>query len=713
MAPPAAPTITKLGDYEILVGGSPVAFWPLDTTGSLASALPPIVASPATPGTHNTVVVPVVGIFDIIVRAHDGIITASGGGVTLTHSPAGKATLKKAPLELQAGNQAHIRFAVDHSKIAAGGTWQGSLRLNGKGENGASSSTAKGEVTLQIARSGTVTGLVVFFVAHAKTKKYGWVTLKALAKSSAAAPIKGATIDLKVLRDNSNYGGINRRISLTTDASGNVIGAPDRKVIAVPSDWPLIFSLAAASHMPLGHMIRLKPADTHDNLAPVDVGPARMLPRDDASLAGKKFVFDAGHGVVYAYKPARRSQEWYVAHKIADRVAEVLIADHEVEPDDISWTRSAGFGLIDPSQVHAGGAPEAGESKYKVDLPRKLIAANTAAVGLHQIAELLLTRHSDPTDAVIPLTASDYGGFLMRNAVALNGAMTRLNTSLAATHERVQPGSVHWDATTKHYVYVKEKKDSGGTWVAAAIHPTFPITTADWFLLDTQAIHVLAERSARWSLTAEIGGVSAFAAKARVALRSNGAVDYYRDKIIYYLDVPVGAHPYLAHGTKAWSPGDRGTYLSNNAAGATMVLTLHENAGGGKGGMVLVSHKSGPDAPPPDEIRIAKTFVKYLDAFDQGVRQGGVATDLPGNPAGMLYHGNTIRARYAYFETEFMDGPHPDGTAGRYAYEAMVTPRWISDVAHQIVWGMIEWILAKQANLDPVTYSGGSIGGLW
>src|SRR4051794_3041460 len=114
---PAVPKIKKLGDYEVLVGTSPVAFWPLDTKGALSSALPPIVAAPSAGSTHSTVVTPVVGIFDIIIRTHEGIVEEAATAVTLTHTPAGKATIKKAPLEVTGRHEAHIRFAVDHAKI--------------------------------------------------------------------------------------------------------------------------------------------------------------------------------------------------------------------------------------------------------------------------------------------------------------------------------------------------------------------------------------------------------------------------------------------------------------------------------------------------------------------------------------------------------------------------------------------------------------------
>ena len=715
----ASATVAKVGDYEVLISGSAVAFWPLDPAVSIASAHPPIVVAPSTGKAASTVVTSVVGVFDVIIGVGEGLAESQVAPVTLASSPGGKASIKKAGLFGHAGGTLHIRFAVDHGKLKKTDNWSGTLRLSSKTSAGSAVQT---NITLSVAYAATVSNVFVFFASNTKLKKNGWVTLSALQKGGGV--VGGASVDLKVLRDQTSFDKVNRRTQLKTNDDGEVVALTGtRPILSVPVDWPLIFTFTAEKHVTSAHMIRLKKeAATPDNFDATDVGPAVLVPRAKASLKGRKFILDAGHGVVYSYTKARRCQEWYVAHRVADRIREILMAEHQVGTNDIYFSRTAGFGLIEPSQVHVGTAPESGGDKYKVDLPKKKIAANTAAVGLHDIAKLLLTTHSDEKDAAEAPSSSDYEGLLGRNTATITAIVKRIDGQLAAANARVQPGSVTWDDDKHRYVYTKEKKNAAGHWDEVGT-TNLPITTTDWFALDTQAIAVLADRSARWSLAAEVGGGPALGGKsfmsaARDALKAAGALAYFREKIHYYVDV-AAPHAYLDQGTKAWGPAERAKFFNDyqtalNAAGTplSMVLTLHENAGKGKGGMVLVSHKPGLDEPPDDQVRIAKTMAKYLDPFDHGTRSGGVTKDLEANPAGLLYAGNKIRKVYAYFESEFMDATDP-ADATRFSYEAMVEPAFIEALARQIVCGVVEWLLAPQADLDDVKYMGGSIKGLW
>jgi hypothetical protein len=111
-------------------------------------------------------------------------------------------------------------------------------------------------------------------------------------------------------------------------------------------------------------------------------------------------------------------------------------------------------------------------------------------------------------------------------------------------------------------------------------------------------------------------------------------------------------------------------------------------------------------APPIEQVRTAKLFMKYADPFDQGLRQGGVAT----NVAGQLGAHNTRRATHAYFELEFMtslilDNPGVrDSDPSRYQYQAMVEGAFIDTAAEQIVSGIVEFLCDPQDDIDNVTY---------
>jgi hypothetical protein len=435
-----------------------------------------------------------------------------------------------------------------------------------------------------------------------------------------------------------------------------------------------------------------------------------MTKTANAKLAGKKVMFDPGHGVAYALVKQRRSQEWFVAHKLADRIADILVAEHGVAPADVSWTKTAGFGLIEPANVHKATAPEDGRKRFKLDLPGKRIAAKLAAVRLDEIAGLLITRHQGTADAAVAPAEADWNGWLARQAAGVNTIIARIDHGLAAQHQRVRPGSVRWHVATHRYVYTQERTNPApGTNPVVADPVNVPLALTDWFSLDATALDALADRTARWALQCEIGGDAAFQTRARAAMKAAGALAYIKDCVLKYLNV-AAPHPYLVQ-EMAWGPNDRRDHFNNHGGNCDLILTLHENASSsGKGGMVLVGRQ---DPPPDDQVRIAKIFVKYLDPFDQGVRQGGVVMPDPGKGVGLLDLANQRRGKYAYFETEFMDAPDP-ATAGHYRYEEMTTAAFIERVSRQIVHGIVEILLDRQSDLDPVTYNTGpKIKNLW
>jgi hypothetical protein len=118
--------------------------------------------------------------------------------------------------------------------------------------------------------------------------------------------------------------------------------------------------------------------------------------------------------------------------------------------------------------------------------------------------------------------------------------------------------------------------------------------------------------------------------------------------------------------------------------------------------MSLVSNATqGVNVPPRDQIRIGKIALKYLDPFDQGLRQGGIAREIAGNQTPPLQATNQARDRYLYLEIEFMDARNPHNP-NQYCYEQMVEQAFIDRVAEQTVAAALEILLAPQAGLDAV-----------
>jgi hypothetical protein len=123
--------------------------------------------------------------------------------------------------------------------------------------------------------------------------------------------------------------------------------------------------------------------------------------------------------------------------------------------------------------------------------------------------------------------------------------------------------------------------------------------------------------------------------------------------------------------------------------------------------------QAGADAPPADQIRKGKIMLKYLDPFDQGVRQTGLTPELSTNPAALLHHGNHRRVSHVYMEMEFMDAVDPND-ASQYTYNLMVQSTFIDTLADQIASAAIEMLFNPQAALDAVKKdSSAALLGLW
>lgn len=71
----------------------------------------------------------------------------------------------------------------------------------------------------------------------------------------------------------------------------------------------------------------------------------------------------------------------------------------------------------------------------------------------------------------------------------------------------------------------------------------------------------------------------------------------------------------------------------------------------------------------------------------------------------MLEGGNTIRDKYYYVETEFMDTVSPT-SAAQYQVQDMFTAAYRDNIANQIVRGVAEILIDKQSNMDSITLNG-------
>lgn len=626
----------KIGDYELRRGSAVIPFWPLAAGATVASATPAL-APPIAPGTPSTVAVPpLFGIFDILIaHSADPVVTTSITAPTLPTTITATPTTRSSPLIPNAAGLTRIVFAIPVPAPAVNASC--TLRLTMK-EGPAPGTTRRLDIPLKITAGGIASDMFIFFVVHRHPpQSYVWTKLKAVDQSAPATAIAAAAGHVKVLRDGLTFSAINREFAHATDAAGFLcMTGTTRNVLGLPTGWPFIIDAQKTGFITRGHLLKLA-AQTTDNLAPFLSTPdLRMTPVAGASLAAKKVLLDAGHGVVYADTQFRRSQEWYVAHKICDSViAKLTAAPFNIPAANLFRTRTAGFGMIEPGHIRANNAPESSETRFEFDLPLRRVRGRVAAVHLKQISDLLLVKHDAATLAALAVTPAERTTLLTANAVTMTAIETRLNTSLAVSGKRVRPASMRWDVTANDYVFTEERIPTTPppTTPPAVTDRTIPIhtgTAGDWFLLAANHMDVLAERAARWSVENELGsgpganaatGRPAFTPGVRAALLADGAVDYMKAQILAFAASTAPA-AWLAHDIKGWSRQTRINFF--NSTPCDLYITVHANAGGGVGGEALVANAtSGANAPPDDQIRIGKFFLKHVDGFGHGLHSGG------------------------------------------------------------------------------------------
>jgi N-acetylmuramoyl-L-alanine amidase len=677
--------VDKIGDYEVRVGGAAASFWPLAPGTTVAASTPPA-------GGVDF------AIFDIQIETSDPAVKTAVADPAFVATVAA-ASVKTMPLVPEIATELiHIAFAVP----TAGGNFTGVLRLTVQRQTSAGPVATHMEIPLSIATGALADRLFVFFVVHPNPPlRFVWTQLQVVDQANPATAVDGATGTVRVLRDNSTFKDRNRRFDVTTDANGWVSRTGTaRNVLGLMVGWPQIVELGRLEFVSRSHLVKLAPQNPNDNLAPFVATAMRMTRGTDASLATKTILLDAGHGVVYGLPAARRSQEWYVAHKVIDAVATRLkLPPFNVPDANIFRTRSAGFAMIDPANPTAAKAPELGDAKFAFDLPQRRVRAIQGALTLKDLSDLLLVRHDRVTAVAQPVTDLDRMTILIANPIALAAIITRL----AAAGTPARDGTIRWDAASNDYLYTNDK-------TGADTH--LPIETGDWFTLSDTHFEILAERAVIWSLTAEISsdgagnaatGLPAFFNAVHDTMIADGAFEYMKAQVLMYSSV-APPHEWLNHGTKAWAPVQRNAYF--NATPCDLYISIHENSGGGIGGTALVALPTvGVDAPPDDQIRKGKFFLKYVDGFDQGLRRGGVSQEEPTNPATMLRHTNQIREKYFYLESEFMDLVKP-ASPTRYQIQDMIDRNYVADLADQIVRGIAEILIDPQSDMDTITLNG-------
>jgi N-acetylmuramoyl-L-alanine amidase len=285
---------------------------------------------------------------------------------------------------------------------------------------------------LKVKRTELVNDLFIFFIPHPTPPLvHAWCKVKVMDVTDQAIP--DATAAVKVLRNNLQAGfrSINRIVALYSQDDGYLAAFGTRKVVGLPTGWPLVINVTKDGYVLRGHMLKLAKDDSPHNLEPLDAPDDRtgikMLANNDVDLSDKTILLDPGHGVVYADTGNRRVYEWFSANQMAEKVASILTSRFKLPEANVLWTRTAGFGLIAPNEIAVDAAPEHGKARYSFDLSdpaaRKISAK--AALAAEKLSDLLLTGHAEDNSVVPPLP-SRRNDLIQNNAATVETATQRL-----------------------------------------------------------------------------------------------------------------------------------------------------------------------------------------------------------------------------------------------------------------------------------------------
>jgi hypothetical protein len=565
----------------------------------------------------------------------------------------------------------------------------------------------------------------------APTTPYTWIAVRAVSQANPATNVGGSQGSLRILRDNRTVRGFNREYPLGTDGNGFCKlqpgglagGNQDRTTIGVPLNLPLAFDLYAVTFERRVHLLKLLPAQRtgHHNNIPFAPGNVTLIPTTGASLASHTFCLDPGHGVVYN-AAARRCYEWFLSHRTAHHIADLLTSRYGVAPTDITFMRSAGLALLDPDLFVAATpaltgmppgphppatAPEQpGDLRYRYDMTLRTVHTVDPTRTLTHVSSLLLATHEATLPfGHLPIPDADRTQILTDNPATVAACITR---TAAGLHGRAPvPNSERWDPAGRRYVFdtVPATNPAG----ARQTHE-IAITPADAWAVNDDALRNLAARTARWSILREGLGGDSFSTRTRDAMIANGAVDYMSNACFEEADQAPG-HPFLAHGIKGWSFALRRQLIHGLSPAPDITLTLHHNAvppGGDSEGLIMLV--SNPASATEAHVRLQKTCLKYVTGLGAGLHGMGMTQGHSSAMNGPLYV--SVIPGYAFFEVEFMNAPS-GATATPFEYERMAPDAFVRHLAEEMVEALVEFLIAPQPNaeFDPVDVGAGIVEG--
>jgi N-acetylmuramoyl-L-alanine amidase len=515
-----------VGPYELLETKVPVGamyrvtgtkdnkFWPLDPGHVLGDADSKAFDAFAVPSTTvakdfvTLVAPPNYGIFDIVIQFSKDSLKPKWVEVEkfreeMRREPlSGTGSADKMYVVVNDEQRARIRFAVHLPK--GKDTFKGKVLLEAETVDG---DTVKAELKLELnaKQSKKLEDMFVFFVPHMPSNapdqlpglQYEWCKLRATDKSGSV--IEGATVAVKLLRDNLDGGfeDINRRTNLLSQADGFLGYSAERLVLGMPKDWPLIFRSEMSGYVPRGHLFKIEKKETSTNLTPLYSDPAktksnrmqiRMTNTADVNLKGKLIVIDPGHGVMYADRTQAKSQEWLVVHRIADEVADALTSYSA----SVRFARTAGFEAIAPSHTRRADGPEEARKRYLIefDTNRWRIKIQNASpepvnMRLRRLSDVLLDDHSSP-----PKIEGRRSDLIQKNSATVEQAITRQVDDLKV-HLRVEPKSMSWSVADSRFTFRVQRE---------VVVPKHPST---WAAAGKGVFHWL-EKAGRYTLKVEL-----------------------------------------------------------------------------------------------------------------------------------------------------------------------------------------------------------------
>lgn len=507
----------------------------------------------------------------------------------------------------------------------------------------------------------------VIILSPDKEKKYLWFKVEAMERelngnvTNVAIPDAKGTIIVK-FRDQINTQSY-YRVPFTTGSDGKANFESKESIFAIPIKIAVLVRTEFDEKI-FGRADFFIFKDTQRQTTPsaITIG---IVKRSGSAFKDKVIILDPGHGVNYEDKE-KRLYEWYVAHRITQKIDEI-------------WKKEGGTAKHVPSaRFQVAGL------KIKVKDPR-LDALHSKLEDEIKNPDIQLTIDRSKNDFTMEFLKDNVD--LVKVADSLGHKNNRDgfvndHKELFKKLEKKVPAPTGFTLVEESSAFDKDKKKFMVTFKKGTEEKKLAIEKMknESFLLKDTAVDSLAEASVIESWKTEMKEAFKKILKDKSSDEPNSSLLEHAKKGV-------------RDESRSLSIKQRKIFLDKVKASTAAIVTVHHNAAGGTGTEALLPKDAKEKSPMS---RTGKRYLKYVDPLGNGKHGSGLK---PKSDVGLV-NPPPSESNYVYLEIDFMDTEEKSAPGGiRYGLMDDES-RFIVPAAKQIISTVMEMLSGPQSDSD-------------